>query len=76
MSSCLGGLSFLRCATLLRVSDPIGRLVAGKYRIRRKLGKGGFGAVYEAEHVEIQKRVAIKTIDKAHAAVPERVARF
>jgi serine/threonine-protein kinase len=58
------------------VSDPIGRLVAGKYRVRKKLGKGGFGAVYEAEHVEIEKRVAIKTIDKAHAAVPERVARF
>lgn len=58
------------------MSDPIGRLVAGKYRIKRKLGKGGFGAVYEAENVEIEKRVAIKTIDKAHAAVPERVARF
>jgi len=58
------------------VTDPIGRLVAGKYRIRRKLGKGGFGAVYEAEHVEIEKRVAIKTIDKAHASAPERVARF
>jgi serine/threonine-protein kinase len=58
------------------VTDPIGRLVAGKYRVRKKLGKGGFGAVYEAEHVEIEKRVAIKTIDKAHAAVPERVARF
>ena len=58
------------------MSDPIGRLVAGKYRVRKKLGKGGFGAVYEAEHVEIEKRVAIKTIDKAHASAPERVARF
>ena len=34
------------------------------------------GAVYEGLHVEIGKRVAIKTISPALAAVPEARARF
>jgi len=48
----------------------------GKYRIIRLLGEGGMGAVYEGLHVEIGKRVAIKTISPALAAVPEARARF
>ena len=35
-------------------------LMGGKYRIVRKLGQGGFGITYLAEHVELEKRVAIK----------------
>ena len=58
------------------MTDPIGPVVAGKYRIRRRIGRGGFGAVYEAEHIEIGRRVAIKTIDKEFARDEERVARF
>ena len=48
----------------------------GKYRIVRFLGEGGMGAVYEGLHVEMGKRVAIKTISPALAAVPEARARF
>ncbi len=59
---------------------PGGLLAAGttlgKYRIIRLLGEGGMGAVYEGLHVEIGKRVAIKTISPALAAVPEARARF
>ena len=51
-------------------------MIAGKYEIRRRLGRGGFGAVYEAVHVEIGRRVAIKTIDRSHAGSLERVTRF
>ncbi len=32
----------------------------GKYRIKRYLSSGGFGCTYEAEHVKLRKRVAIK----------------
>src|SRR6266496_3271557 len=48
----------------------------GKYRIIRLLGEGGMGAVYEGLHVEIGKRVAIKIISPALAAIPEARARF
>ena len=35
-------------------------LMGGKYRIVGKLGQGGFGITYLAEHVGLKKRVAIK----------------
>ena len=51
-------------------------MIAGKYRVRRLLGQGGMGAVYEGEHVEIGKRVAIKVIEPSHAGSTEIAARF
>jgi serine/threonine-protein kinase len=38
----------------------IGKVVDGRYRIARKLGQGAMGTVYLAEHVLIEKKVAIK----------------
>ena len=34
----------------------------GRYRIVREIGRGGMAAVYEAENVDIGKRVAIKVL--------------
>ena len=51
-------------------------MIAGKYRIKRRIGAGGMGAVYEGEHVEIGKRVAIKVIEHQHAQSTELAARF
>jgi serine/threonine protein kinase len=42
--------------------DGVPELVAGRYRIQRKLGEGGLGAVYEALHEQLGTRVAIKII--------------
>ena len=48
----------------------------GKFRIVRLLGSGGMGAVYEATHLELRKRVAVKTLLPTLAANPEARARF
>src|SRR6185295_7953045 len=56
--------------------DLTGVTVAGKYLVKRRIGAGGMGAVYEGEHVEIGKRVAIKVIEHEHARSWELAARF
>ncbi|MCA9575197.1 MAG: protein kinase [Polyangiales bacterium] len=58
-------------------ADPnIGMVLQDRYRIIRKVGEGGMGAVYEAEHVLIKRRVAIKCLHAQFATHPEIVARF
>jgi serine/threonine protein kinase/CheY-like chemotaxis protein len=43
-------------------ADPhVGRVVAG-YRIEERIGRGGMGVVYRAEHVNLQRQAAIKLI--------------
>ena len=54
---------------------PVGTRL-GSYRITGKLGEGGMGTVYSAEHVELGKRVAIKTLRADIAANPQVRARF
>lgn len=56
--------------------ELIGQTIAGKYQIKRLIGAGGMGSVFEGEHVEIGKRVAIKVIDPSHASSSEVAARF
>ena len=57
--------------------DPrLGMVLQERYRIVRKLGDGGMGAVYEGEHVLIKRRVAIKVLHAQFAQNPEIVARF
>lgn len=41
---------------------PVGFVIAGKYRVTGELGRGGMASVYEAENVDIGKRVAIKVL--------------
>jgi serine/threonine-protein kinase len=57
-------------------AGPIGRTIHGRYKIKRLLGEGGMGGVYEGEHLEIGKRVAIKLVHALHARDPQIAARI
>lgn len=48
----------------------------GRYTIVRLIGMGGMGAVYEATHAELKKRVALKTLHPSFAKNPEIRQRF
>ena len=57
--------------------DPlIGQLVGGRYTLLRRVGKGGMGVVYEADHTNLGKRVAVKLLLDKYTDDPEVVARF
>ncbi len=47
-----------------------------RYRVVRLLGEGAMGAVYEAEHVVIGRRVAVKVMHARFTRSPEAVSRF
>jgi eukaryotic-like serine/threonine-protein kinase len=40
----------------------VGDVIDGRYRLRRELGRGGAGAVFEAVHVFTQRLVALKIV--------------
>jgi eukaryotic-like serine/threonine-protein kinase len=58
------------------MSLKIGDRIDGKYEIKRLLGEGGMGAVYEGENTLIHRRVAIKVLHSGVATLEEAVKRF
>jgi eukaryotic-like serine/threonine-protein kinase len=57
--------------------DPyVGSTIADRYKVLSKLGEGGMGVVYLAEHVFIEKRVALKVLSEDFARKADLVARF
>jgi len=64
----------------LRASSPaadlVGQVVADRYHVVRKLGEGGMGQVYLAEHVKMGRQSAIKVMNPAMVHDPDAVARF
>ncbi len=58
-------------------SDPmVGKLFDGKYLILRRIGKGGFGVVYEARDVRLDHRIAIKLLHPGATRSPEELEAF
>ncbi len=53
-----------------------GDLIAGRYRVLRKVAKGGMGEVYEVHDLELHSRVALKVISLKSAAKPNSAEMF
>ena len=64
-------------AVALPEEDPrIGQVVGGVYRIRERIGTGGMGVVYLAEHLHIGRKFALKLLTKAVAQNPTAIERL
>jgi len=55
---------------------PAGTLLVGKYRVTREIGRGGMAAVYEAEHMSLRKKVAVKVLASELSASTIVIERF
>lgn len=53
-----------------------GTVLGGRYQLIQKIGAGGMGEVYEAEHAYVRRRVAVKILRHSIAADPDAVARL
>ncbi len=54
----------------------VGREVAGQFRIVKRIGSGGMGAVYKAEQPDMNRHVAIKILHKRYLSRTDLVSRF
>jgi serine/threonine protein kinase len=53
----------------------VGEIVAAKYRVVRQIAEGGMGILFEAVHISLDERVAIKFVRAADLG-PDAIARF
>ena len=58
------------------VSMRLPRTLAGRYRLERRLGRGGMGTVYEATDNSLERRVAVKVIREEWVGSAEAAQRF
>jgi serine/threonine protein kinase len=61
---------------LLMPSRPGSRVIDGKYRLEKLLGRGGMGAVYAGVHVELERPTAIKLLLPNLVSDPQALERF
>ena len=71
-----GSVTRLLAAPEVKPHEAIGRVVAGRYAVRRVVGTGGMASVLEADDGRTGERVAMKVMHGDYARDPEIVARF
>jgi len=54
----------------------VGRVLSGRYRLLEKIGEGGMGVVYKAQHVKMKRLAAVKVLAPEFSKNPEFIARF
>ena len=57
-------------------ADLLGSVIADRYHILKKLGEGGMGTVYLAEHVKMGRKSALKVMNPGMNTDPDAIARF
>ena len=56
--------------------DLVGQIIADRYRVTKKLGEGGMGTVYLAEHVKMGRKSAIKVMNPGMVSDADAISRF
>jgi cytochrome c-type biogenesis protein CcmH/NrfG len=57
-------------------ADLVGSIIAERYHVIRKLGEGGMGQVYLAEHVKMGRQSAVKVMHPAMVHDADAIGRF
>jgi serine/threonine protein kinase len=60
-----------------QAKDPLAdSVIKGRYRVLHKVGAGGMGTVYLAEHITLRRKVALKILDPSYGNDAEFVNAF
>jgi len=73
LEDCLAGIEFIHAASGGASSS---QKQLGDFRILREVGRGGMGAVYEAEQISLRRRVALKVLRFGTVSDPDAIERF
>ncbi len=57
-------------------ADLVGSIIADRYHVLKKLGEGGMGTVYLAEHVKMGRKSAVKVMNPGMVDDADAISRF
>jgi len=57
-------------------ADLVGSIIAERYHVMKKLGEGGMGQVYLAEHVKMGRKSAVKVMNPGMVNDADAISRF